>query len=148
MFKRLVPLLLVGSNAFASSVTCKVAINPETMTAAVVSENGSTKDDRVHSASLILGDEHGQDSARLRVRTASGKSGEAYAFFNQEADGYTVECDGGKMNFNTAVQGTSSETVVVTESLRLDVVGCDGNLYVSTKGTTFVPGLCPAPNGN
>ncbi len=146
MLKHLVPLLLVGSNAFGSSISCKVATNPESMTATVVPEKGAKSTEKVTSAALQVGDEHGQDSVRLSVVTASGRKGEAYAFNNQSG-GYSVECDGGQLNF-LAVPHGGGETVLSTKGVRLDQLGCDGEIYIETKSTTFVPGACPPPATN
>ena len=146
MMRYLLPLMLMGSQAFAADIACKVAQNPESMTATIHSDDGSSATEAVSSASLVVGDQYGQNSIRLNVTTATGKTGEAYTFFNEALGAYSVECDGGHMSVTTPTNSLPGELVMTSDGVRIDVLGCDGEVYISTKGsgTQFLPSACPA----
>lgn len=150
MFKALLPLMLVSSNAFASQA-CYKAADTSMMKASIENENSKFDEfQQIVEASLVLyTNSKYKDSngvlklADLSITTANGVKALASSFLHQGV--YSVECDGGNMN----VQKNSDGSVTLkTERIRADIEGCDGTVDISTfgdAGTKFEQVLCPAP---
>lgn len=149
MFKAILPLLLVSSNAFAG-VSCFVATDTSKMTADIRDENtlAVVKTEQIISASLKIevgSKMYNGTVATLDVQTASGLHGSSLSGLVRQEQRFQVECDGGSMSVTEIEEGIR---LVKADGLRADIQGCDGTIDINTAGTTFDQVACEAPKAH
>lgn len=146
MFKILLPVLLLGSNAFAQEL-CFEAKDASKLTA-VISNNidKRTTTEQLAKASLKIEATSESSRAILDVVTDSGIKASSWSFYQAERDVYQVECDGGNMR----VESTTADSVLINSTgFRADIVGCDAGLMISTpesESVEFLPVQCTKAN--
>ena len=149
MFKVLLPLLLVGSSAFAAE-TCFVAKDTSAMKASIETDKKFDDVQQIVAASLKLSSGgkmyNGSDLADLSITTDQGVKAVSSSFLDMGT--YVVECDGGRMSVEKNSDGS---VLIKTDRIRADIEGCDGTLEIMTlskSGTRFDEVLCEAPSTN
>ena len=148
MFKVLLPVLLVGSNAFAQNL-CFEAKDASKLTAVISNDvDDNTTTEQLAKASLKLQGQANSASVLVNVETQSGIKATSVAFYQADRDVYQVECDGG----NLRVESTTADTVLIaSKGFRADSDGCGGTLKISTPSSEYVeflPVQCAAESSN
>lgn len=148
MFKILLPVLLVGSNAFASNL-CFEAQDASKIKVVISNEiDNETTTEQLAKASLRIESNSEDSRAHMDVVTASGVKATSMSFYQSDRDVYQVECDGGNMR----VEATTADSVLIdSKGFRADIDGCGASLMLTTpesESVEFLPVQCSAPKAN